>query len=180
MRATCGRRALLSFAGGFGVAAAAPPRAALALFESAEQVELSKLATAQTKLRGLTGEVAEIKRKRVKMAADFEDDAYVIRFARAVLDQAATSMRTAAPAVASERGPILASEFKAQVEALIVACRANDAGAELDALTAAEKALAEFLELAAQKKYNVKPKEDINGYEGASGLLYNKFIFRSG
>ena len=47
-------------------------------------------------------------------------------------------------------------------------------------MTAAEKALAEFLELAAQKKYNVKPKEDINGYEGASGLLYNKFIFRSG
>jgi hypothetical protein len=120
-----------------------------------------------------------VKRKRAKLPADPEDDAYVFRFARSVLDPVGPGMLQAAPAVPA-RAQELAAEFKAQLGALDAGCRAKSAEAELEALAAAEKALGEFLELAAQKKYDVRPREDINGYEGSSGILYNKFIFRSG
>ena len=173
-RAACGRRTLLAVAG----VAAVQPHAALALFESEEQLALIGLATAQPKVRSVAAEVAEVKRKRVKMAADLEDDAYVIRFTKAVLDPAATGMAAAAPAIQSERAPALAAEFKEQVAALLAACRANDASAELDALTLADKSLSEFLQLAAARKFDVTPRDDINGYQGASGILYNKFLFR--
>ena len=49
-------------------------------------VSVEALATTQPKLKGRMDEVSEVKRKRVRMAADNEDDAYVFRFARAVLD----------------------------------------------------------------------------------------------
>jgi hypothetical protein len=136
------------------------------------------LATAQPKLRGITAEVAEVKRKRVKMTPDFEDDAYVFRFARSVLDPTSAGMATAAPALKSEQALTLAADFKAQVTALNAACRAKDAAAELDALTAADAALGEYLQVAAARKYDVKPRDDINGYEGATGILYNSFLFR--
>jgi len=157
------------------------PRAAPALFESPAQLAVISLATAQQKLRGLIDEVAEVKRRRIKMAPDLGDDAYVFRFARSVLDPAGNSMTQAAAAIASgQAADDLVNEYKAQIEALDRACRSNEAGDELEALTSAEKALASFLDLAAKAKYDVKPKDDINSYEGAVPVLYNKFLFRSG
>ena len=64
------RRALL------GAAAAVPALPAMAIFESQEQLALINLATAQPKLTSLVKEVAEVKRRRIKMAPDYEDDAY--------------------------------------------------------------------------------------------------------
>ena len=142
---------------------------------------LALVHSAQQKLRGLIDEVAEVKRRRIKMAPDLGDDAYVFRFARSVLDPAGNSMTQAAAAIASgQAADDLVNEYKAQVEALDRACRSNEAGDELEALTSAEKALASFLDLAAKAKYDVKPKDDINSYEGAVPVLYNKFLFRSG
>jgi len=40
--------------------------------------------------------------------------------------------------------------------------------------------LSAFLELAAKAKYDVRPRDDINGYQGSVPVLYNKFLFRSG
>ena len=174
------RRAAI--AGGASAAAALtrPAAPALALFESEQQQALIKLATAQPKLRGLVSEVAEVKRKRAKMAVDPEDDAYVFRFARSVLDPCAKEMVRAAPALPAATAQELTDEFNAQLAALNTACRGRAAAEELEALTSAEKALSDFLELASKAKYDVRPREDINGYEGSSGVLYNKLIFRSG
>ena len=152
----------------------------MALFESPQQLALLQLATAQPKLRGLISEVAEVKRRRIKMATDTEDDAYVFRFARSVLDPQIKSMQQATAVLPSDDATRLLAEYQAQLAALDAGCRAYAAADELDALVGAEKALSEFLELAAKAKYNVKPREDINGYEGSTGLLYNKFLFRSG
>ena len=43
---------------------------------------------------------------------------------------------------------------------------------------AAEKALTSLVDLAAGAKFDVRPKEDINAYEGGVPVLYNKFLFR--
>ena len=114
------------------------------------------------------------------MAADLEDDAYVFRFARSVLDPQVKSMQAAAAVLPANTATRLVTEYEASLEALNAGCRAYAAGEELVALENAEKALSEYLELAAQAKYDVRPREDINGYEGSSGILYNKFLFRSG
>jgi hypothetical protein len=114
------------------------------------------------------------------MAADFEDDAYVLRFGRAVLDPAEKQMSQAAPGVSAPRATALPREFSDSLAALYTACRANSAGGELDALVSADKAISELLELAKVQKLNVTPRgDDINGYEGATSVLYNKFLFRS-
>ena len=174
------RRAILRTAVG-AASLAASPLPSHALFESKEQLALTSLATVQPKLKGLINEVAEVKRKRVKMAADFEDDAYVIRFSRSVLDPATKQIADAAAGVKAERAAALPGEFSASIDALYTACRAHSAADELDALQAAENALSELLELAKSQKYNVAPSgDDINNYEGATGVLYNKFLFRSG
>ena len=65
------------------------PDRASALFESPAQASLSTIATTQGKVKGLIKEVSEIARRRTKMAADNEDDAYVLRFARTVRMQPA-------------------------------------------------------------------------------------------
>ena len=62
---------------GSAVGLLAMPTAVLALFESPEALAMQSMATAQPKLRGLITEVSEVKRRRVKMAVDMEDDAYV-------------------------------------------------------------------------------------------------------
>ena len=173
--AAVSRRAAL-----IGLSGLLPAAPARAIFESPLQLALLQIATAQPKLRGLISEVAEVKRKRIKMAADAEDDAYVFRFARSVLDPQVKSMQNAASALPAGVVAGLVSDYQQQLAALDAGCRANDAGNELDALVAAEKALSEFLDLAAKAKYDVRPCEDINGYEGSTGILYNKFLFRSG
>ena len=98
----CSRReatGLLLSAGAFGMLGSASP--AVAFFESREQVAVSAVATAQPKISSMVAEVAEVARKRKKMASDLEDDAYVFRFARAVLDPASAKLQEAAPALAA-------------------------------------------------------------------------------
>ena len=167
------RRALC----GLAAAAISPALPAHALFESPEQSALLSLATAKQKLKGLVGEVSEVKRKRSRMAADDEDDAYVFRFMRSVLDPAANQMDKAAPIIKSARAQELAAGFHTSVADLQAACRKKDAGDELQALQAADQMLSEFLDLAAAQKLDVKSRDDINGYDGMTGVLYNKFIF---
>jgi len=121
-----------------------------------------------------------VKRRRNKMAIDVEDDAYVLRFARSVLDPQVEAMRQAASALPSDAADRLTAAYQEQLTALIVGCRANAADSELDALVGAEKALSEFLEIAGKAKYDVRPREDINNYEGSASFLYNKWLFRSG
>lgn len=175
------RRAALFAAAAAAATLPSGAQPAHALFESKEQQALVSLATAEPKLRSLITEVAEVKRRRIKMATDKEDDAYVFRFARAVLDPAAAAMVTAAPAIKdADMRTTLPAQFKESVASLDAACRAYSAADQLDALVAAEKALADFLAQAKAQKYDVRPRDDINGYEGATGVLYNKFIFRSG
>ena len=175
------RRAVLHSAFSAAAISVAPPAPVLAFFESKEQQALTSIATAQPKLKGLINEVAEVKRKRVRMAADNEDDAYVFRFARSVLDPITQQMKDAAPGVKAERAAALPGEFADSIAALNTACRAKSAADELDALTAANNAVTELLELAKSQKFDTKAGgDDINGYDGMSGVLYNKFIFRSG
>jgi hypothetical protein len=131
-------------------------------------------------LRTVVGEVAEVKRKRQRAPADESDDAYVFRFAKSVLEPAVQDMKGATSALLPEQAAGLMTEFQSQLSALYNGCREESAAAELDALTAADKSLSEFLELASKAKYDVRPRDDINSYEGSAGLLYNKFIFRSG
>ena len=154
-----------------------PTLPARALFESPEQLALIGLATAKPKLSSLVNEVAEVKRKRIKMAPDFEDDAYVFRFARSVLDPAIKEMTLAAPVIKQARAQELSAEFKASISDLDAACRLRSADDEVQALMVADKALQEFLELANAQKFDVKARDDINAYNGASGILYNKFLF---
>ena len=68
------------------------PGAAAALFESRTQQLLQTLAAAQPRVTGLVREVADFDRRRSKMPADYEDDAYVLRFTRSVLDPLVPSM----------------------------------------------------------------------------------------
>ena len=139
------RRAVL--AGVAGMTIATPALPALALFESQEQQALVRLATAQPKLKGVITEVAEVKRRRLKNAVDPEDDAYIVRFARSVLDPASKEMLQALPILSAPRAKELPSEFSNSVTELITACRAKTADGELEALVNADKALSEFLQV---------------------------------
>lgn len=51
---------------------------------------------------------------------------------------------------------------------------------ELSELKAIEAAIGEFLDLGKSLKFDVTSREDINGYSGATPVLYNKFLFRAG
>jgi len=170
------RRTALGLAG----VAAATALPAHALFESPEQLALISLATAKPKLSSLVKEVDEVARKRAKMALDPDDDAYVFRFARAILDPAVKEMAIAAPKIKQARAQELPGLFQASLTDLDDACRATSAGDELQALRAAESALGEFLELANKERFDVMPRDDINAFQGGKNILYNKFLFRAG
>ena len=44
-----------------------------------------------------------------------------------------------------------------------------------------EEVLGRFLDAAKARKFDVREgSQDLNAYEGAEGILYNKFIFRAG
>jgi len=177
---------LLLQAGAFQALAA--PTAAHAFFESPTQLAVNVVATAQPKVTSMVSEVAEVSRKRKKMAADYEDDAYVIRFARSVLDPASASIAEAAPSLAKALGETdagaamtaLPAEFKTQLGDLYTACRAQSADDELEKMRALDDAIKTFLASAAKAKQDIKARDDINAYNGASGVLYNKFLFRAG
>ena len=176
---TTSRRHACGLAASLLLGAAAPAQPAHAFFESPAQLAVTSVADTQPKLRDLAREVAEVKRKRAKMTVDKEDDAYVIRFARSILDPAAASMVEAAPALPASAAA-LPTEFKEQLGALYTACRAYEAGDELDALEKADRALTQFLEIAASAKFDVQPKGQVNGWSGGTGILYNPFLFRAG
>ncbi|KAL1529429.1 hypothetical protein AB1Y20_000377 [Prymnesium parvum] len=163
---------------------------AVAFFESKEQLAVTSVANVQPKVSSLVGEVAEVARKRKKMSADAEDDAYVFRFARSVLDPAVSKMQEAAPALAkvlessssesSERMAGLPNELQLQIAALNDACRKRSADDQLEALTGISTSIQDFLVLASKAKINVLSTDDINGYSGSAPVLYNKFLFRAG
>lgn len=148
----------------------ATPQASFALFESQQQLALNSLATAQPKVRSLINEVTEVKRRRVKMAIDTEDDAYVFRFARSVLDPQVNSMEQAAAAIQPDAAARLLREYREQLAALDAGCRSNAADSQLDALGGLDRAISEFLDLASKSKYDVRPREDINGCKRAPAL----------
>ena len=66
---------------------------------------------------------------------------------------------------------------------MLEACRLSYAmpNGRQRALEAADRILSELLTLAKSQKFDTAPRgDDINTYEGATGILYNKFLFRSG
>jgi hypothetical protein len=158
------------------------PRGAHALFESAAQSSLSSLANVQPKVKGVINEVAEFDRRRARMAADGEDDAYVLRFSRIVLSPVKNDAAVAASELKSERATALASELEGNLARLDLACREKASDKELTELKAIDSLLTEFLAIAKESKQNfdLKSREDINGYSGATPVLYNKFLFRAG
>ena len=187
-----------------GSALVLPDRAS-ALFESPAQASLSTIATTQSKVKGLIKEVSEIARRRTKMAADNEDDAYVLRFARSVcmhapcrmlpllpltrvlrpsrcqvLQPVPAAMSTASSALKSERAAVLTSDVESSLAKLDQACRDKAADRELGELQALDASMGEFLALAEKLKYDVTAREDINAYAPAAGVLYNKWLFRAG
>ena len=114
------------------------------------------------------------------MQADREDDAYVLRFSRSVLQPLSANMAVAAPALQSDRASVLPAELEASVGKLDLACREMASDKELSELKAIDAAIGEFLALAKSSKFDTTSREDINGYSGATPLLYNKFLFRAG
>ena len=203
------RRALsLSVGHAFVAAPVVQPSVAHAFFESRAQQLLQPLAAAQPRVAGLLREVAEIDRRRSKMPADYEDDAYVLRFTRSVLDPLVPSMAevaTSLPAVAgtsdARSPPELAADFKARVAALDVtlatpaelivrrrvvgegddaASREQASDRELEELRGVSRALDEFLALAGRAKFDVSPRDDINNFSQGASVLYSKWLFRAG
>jgi hypothetical protein len=156
------------------------PGCANALFESAAQSSLSSLANVQPKIKGIITEVTEYDRRRARMNPDPEDDAYVLRFSRIVLAPLAEEMKVAAPALDTARAIALTAELEAGLSKLDLACRDKSSAAELNELKAIDSAIGEFLAMAKSSKFDVKSREDINGYSGATPVLYNKFLFRAG
>lgn len=136
----------------------------------------------------MVAEIAEVARKRKKMNTDIEDDAYVFRFARSVIDPASAKVREAAPALAKalsasdarEQMVDLPEKLTQQVAALDAACRAYSADDELEVIKAIDTSIRDFLALASKAKQDVTSKDDINGYTGGVPVLYNKFLFRAG
>ena len=158
------------------------PGSAHALFESAAQSSLSSLANVQPKVKGVITEVIEFDRRRARMAPDVEDDAYVLRFSRIVLAPLKEDLVVAAPELKSARATTLAGELESNLSRLDLACREKASDKELNELKAIDSLLTEFLAIAKESKQNfdLKSREDINGYSGATPVLYNKFLFRAG
>ena len=104
----CSSRAAPSLGVGHAFVAApvVQPSVAHAFFESRAQQLLQPLAAAQPRVAGLLREVAEIDRRRSKMPADYEDDAYVLRFTRSVLDPLVPSMAEVATSLPAVSGTI--------------------------------------------------------------------------
>jgi len=153
-----------------------PP--ASALFESKAELGMQAVASSLPRVETLISEVTQVKRLRTKFALDPEDDAYVLRFARSVLLPLKDSLRDAAPALGAD-ADALAETFATQLQALDTACVQRSAAEQIDQLQNIEQTISAFLALG-KSKFNVSPRDDINTYSGAKGILYNKFLFRAG
>jgi hypothetical protein len=108
--------------------AAGPP--AHALFESPTQQTVQKLASALPRVQSLVKEVTEIERLRAKIPANYEDDAYVLRFGRSVLLPLAAPMGEAAVKIGGDAAALSAS-FGEHLAGLDEACKQKDAAREL-------------------------------------------------
>eukprot|EP00967_Tisochrysis_lutea_P065334 scaffold84970_cov31-Tisochrysis_lutea.AAC.1 len=175
-RGVCSRRAALSI-GTLGLALS--PHAASAFFESPTQQAVQKLASALPRVESLITEVKEIERLRAKVPANYEDDAYVLRFGRSVLSPLAEPMAEAAAKMGGD-APSFSASFSEHLAGLDNACKQKDASRERAELEALQASLSGILDLGKGQKYNTQSREDINGYSGATGVLYNKFLFRAG
>ena len=163
------RRALSHSVGhAFVAAPVVQPSVAHAFFESRAQQLLQPLAAAQPRVAGLLREVAEIDRRRSKMPADYEDDAYVLRFTRSVLDPLVPSMAEVATSLPAVSGTSDA------------ASREQASDRELEELRGVSRALDEFLALAGRAKFDVSPRDDINNFSQGASVLYSKWLFRAG
>eukprot|EP00308_Calcidiscus_leptoporus_P017443 CAMPEP_0119379300 /NCGR_PEP_ID=MMETSP1334-20130426/52064_1 /TAXON_ID=127549 /ORGANISM="Calcidiscus leptoporus, Strain RCC1130" /LENGTH=195 /DNA_ID=CAMNT_0007398771 /DNA_START=13 /DNA_END=600 /DNA_ORIENTATION=- len=155
------------------------PACVQAFFESQTERSLQSLASSLPRVQSLLGEVREVKRLRLKLPADPEDDAYVLRFSRAVLQPLNVAFTDAMPGL-GDGVREYAEAFRDHVSALDQACRDRQADDELNELQGVEQALKGVLALGAAKKIQVSPKEDINTYSGATNFLYSKWLFRAG
>jgi len=174
-RAPISRRVVL----GGACAPLIAPACAHAFFESPTERALQSIASSLPRVQSLVKEVSEVQRLRVKLPADPEDDAYVLRFSRAVLQPLNSAFSDATPGL-GEDAVELAEAFRTHVSALDQACRDKIVGAEVEELQAVEQALGGMLALGTAKKIQVSPKEEINTYSGATNFLYNKWLFRAG
>ena len=141
--AAVSRRAAL-LAGSWSLAAG--PGAAHALFESPTQATVQKLATVLPRVQSLIKEVAEVERQRAKLPPNNEDDAYVLRFSRSVLEPLAEPMVEAGAKLGGS-APDLSAAFGVHVAELDAACRAKAADRERKELEEVESSLSGFLEL---------------------------------
>jgi hypothetical protein len=99
---------------------------------------------------------------------------------RQALSPLSEAMAVAAPELKDERASALATELQASVASLDLACRKKSSSEQLSELKNIDGAITEFLALAKGKKFDTTAREDINTYSGATGVLYNKFLFRAG
>lgn len=170
-----GRRSALAL-GAMGLAAGPP---AHAFFESPTQQTVQKLASALPRVQSLIKEVADVERLRAKIPANYEDDAYVLRFGRSVLSPLAAPMGEAATKIGGDAEALYAS-FGEHLAGLDEACKQKDAARERAELQELEISLSGFLDLGKRLKYDTDSREDINGFSGTTGVIYNKFLFRAG
>jgi len=140
---------------------------------------VQKLATVLPRVQSLIKEVAEVERQRAKLPPNNEDDAYVLRFSRSVLEPLAEPMVEAGAKLGGS-APDLSAAFGVHVAELDAACRAKAADRERKELEEVESSLSGFLELGKRLKYDTTSRDDINSYSGSTGILYNKFLFRAG
>lgn len=176
MRASITRRSALF--GATAALASAPP--ARAFFESPSQLALQPIASALPRVKSIMEEVTEVNRLRAKrVEPDEADDAYVFRFSQSVL---APLPKLADEVVATlpEDAASLPAALRSHIGALEDACRAKSSERELRELTATADALSSLLAYAKGAKLDTRPTDRINQWEGASGVLYNKFLFRAG
>lgn len=171
----------LSRRAALGLTALLPALPAIAFFESKEQLAVQSVATTKLKFEEVLKYVRDMARTRGKgVKSDPNDDAYIFRFNDFIIKPVIEDMKTAAPVLKSARALELPGELETIYQAIKEAARAKAADQEEAALLLADKVLGEYLQLADAQKFDVRQVSDINAYEGLSGVLYNKFLFRAG
>ena len=173
-------RSALAAAGGGAAAAAATgggAGSALAFFESPLQLATQSLATGLPKLQGVIRELTELKRLRKKAPIDPEDDAYLFRFSRSVMQPLEMPMAKAVAQLGDEASA-LSDSFKVARLAVEAACLERSTEKELDALLEAEAALTGVLAAAKAAKLDTTARDDINAFAGTTGFVYNGLFFK--
>lgn len=164
-----------------GLAALLPVLPAGALFESKEQLAMTKVASLKPKIAQLLKETAELKRKRLQYATanlDVQEDDYRLRFTRAEIEPQVEQMVTAANGLKSSSAAALPDQFKQQVKKLDYACRRRDIVQQYDALASMDKTLGDFVALGSAEKFDVKAVNEVNIYNQMAPYIYNPLLFK--